>query len=508
MSDAGAEAAPSLVFGRYRLIERIGEGGMAIVYRAVADGPGGFSRSFVVKRVRPELSNDPQFTKMLVAEARLSALLHHEGIVQVFELGQVGSEYYLAMEFVDGVDLVVLISRCLKEQKALPVGLSCYVISQLAAALAYAHDLKDEQGRHLGIVHRDISPSNVMVMPTGAVKLLDFGIAKAADHARDERTRTGRLKGKVSYLSPEQSNAEAVDRRSDIFSLGVVFYECLTMQRLFKSDQDLLTLRMVRECNIAPVSQVNGAVDEEVEAIVMKMLARDRADRYQSCEEVVSDLIPVIHRLQVGAPQMRKFVAEMGPFERRGRPVSGSDTPVSDVDVMIDPPAVAVTRTPSSSLPGKAAGSRAWMGALAGIAFLIAASSAWLLTRKSNPDPGPAAPTQVVPLSAGAQGTSVPPVSPSRPAPAPAPPPVAPALPATTSVTVRSDPPGATISIGGVARGEAPLLLDLKLPVQIVVTREGYFPSQEVVGKGGEILVKLRKRVAKVKPATHRLGLD
>ncbi len=213
-----APTAQGRPFGRYRLIERIGAGGMAIVYRAIADGPEGFARSFVIKRLLPELSRDPNFARMIVSEARLSALLQHPNIVQVFELGQVGDESYIAMEYVDGIDLVMLIKACLKKQAPLPVAAACYIVSEVATALAYAHELCDDGGQSLGIVHRDVTPSNIMVTMTGGVKLLDFGIAKAASAVQEERTRTGSLKGKISYLSPEQAEGYKVDRRSDIFA--------------------------------------------------------------------------------------------------------------------------------------------------------------------------------------------------------------------------------------------------------------------------------------------------
>src|SRR5262245_61036384 len=178
--------------GRYRLVEPIGAGGMAVVHRAV--DPTG--RVVVIKRVLPSLSRNPTFAKMLVAEARLSSRLRHPGIVEVYELGRVNDEYFLAMEFVDGVDLVRLLNRCIQIARPLPIGLACHVIGQVADALAYAHDLTDDLGRPLGIVHRDVTPSNVMVATDGCVKLLDFGVAKAAEHVVDERTRTGMLKGK------------------------------------------------------------------------------------------------------------------------------------------------------------------------------------------------------------------------------------------------------------------------------------------------------------------------
>ncbi len=245
--------------GRYRLLEQIGAGGMAVVFRAVAEGSVG-KQVVVIKRVLPELARDPVFIKMLVAEARLSSRLSHPGIVRMHELGRVGDEYFLAMEHVDGADLVRVLNRSVAAKATLPIPVVCHIARQVALALAYAHDLKDAEGRPLEIVHRDVSPSNIMVTGDGGVKLLDFGVAKAAAHIRDERTRTGTIKGKINYLSPEQADGLAADRRSDVFALGIVLYECLTLKRLFRGDNDLATLRLVRRCEVPPPSQLRAGV--------------------------------------------------------------------------------------------------------------------------------------------------------------------------------------------------------------------------------------------------------
>src|SRR6266404_7003023 len=184
-------------FGRYRLVEQLGSGGMAVVYRAIVDGPEGFARQVVIKRIRPELSTNPKFVKMFLSEARLSALLHHPAIVQVHELGEVGGDYFLAMEYVEGRDLASALDRSKQLGRQLSPGLACFITLELARALAYAHELRDAHGP-LGLVHRDVNPSNVMLTAYGGVKLVDFGIAKAANSSGDERTRTGTLKGKVS----------------------------------------------------------------------------------------------------------------------------------------------------------------------------------------------------------------------------------------------------------------------------------------------------------------------
>ncbi len=256
---------------------------MALVYRATVDGPRGFARELCIKRIRPELADEARFMNLLVCEGRLSALLRHPVIVQVHELGEVEGEYYLAMELVEGADLVSVLNTCEQRGRPLPIGLACYVVQQLADALAYAHALTDEEGRALDIVHRDISPSNIMITPHGDVKLLDFGIAKAAEHFRDERTTTGVLVGKFGYFSPEQADGIKLDRRSDIFALGIVLWELLTHERLFRGESDLETLRNVRQANVPPPPTRVADVEPELDALVLHMLERDPARRCASC---------------------------------------------------------------------------------------------------------------------------------------------------------------------------------------------------------------------------------
>jgi eukaryotic-like serine/threonine-protein kinase len=278
-------------FGRYRLIERIGAGGMAVVYRAVAaNAP---QSVVVIKRVLPTLSRDPVFVKMLVAEARLSSRLNHPGIVRIHELGRVHEEYFLSMEHVDGVDMLRLLNRCVATRTPVPIGVACYVAQKVAAALSYAHDLKDAEGRPLEIVHRDVSPANIMVTFGGQVKLLDFGVAKAAEHVRDDRTRTGTLKGKINYLSPEQAEGLSIDGRSDLFALGIVLHECLTLKRLFRGPSDLVTLRLVRQCEVSPPSHLRPDVPPELDTIVLRMLARDRLQRFGKGDEIAAALAPL-----------------------------------------------------------------------------------------------------------------------------------------------------------------------------------------------------------------------
>src|SRR5881394_3408460 len=229
-------------FGRYSLLRPIGRGGMAEVWKAKIHGAQNFQRLVVVKRILPHLSSDPEFVRMFTVEAKLSARLNHPNIVQVFEFSEVNGEHYLAMEFVAGVNLGDVQKR-LKDVR-IPIGMAAHTVREVCLALAYAHALADEDGHRLRIIHRDVSPSNVMLGYDGSVKLLDFGVAKALSQS-EELTRTGALKGKVGYMSPEAIEGEAeLDGRTDIFAAGVVLYEMLTGRRLFRGHDDLKTIAL------------------------------------------------------------------------------------------------------------------------------------------------------------------------------------------------------------------------------------------------------------------------
>jgi tRNA A-37 threonylcarbamoyl transferase component Bud32 len=296
---------------KYRLGRVLGRGGMAIVYEAMLHEGGTVGQRCVVKRILPEVARDSSFVKMFLAEARLSVLLRHANIVRVFEFGAMQGQPFLAMEHIDGCDLVQIARRCATLKRLIPVEVACRVVAEVAAALDYAHGLHDGEGRPLEIVHRDVSPSNIMMTAAGDVKLLDFGIAKAASHMRDDLTRTGTLKGKISYMSPEQAEGDPVDRRSDIFSLGIVLHELLTMRRVFRGEDDLQTLRRIRDANPPPPSAMRPDITAELDAIVLRMLARDRQDRFQTCGDVAQALAPLVREGGGTADRQRVFVATL-----------------------------------------------------------------------------------------------------------------------------------------------------------------------------------------------------
>jgi serine/threonine protein kinase len=271
-------------FGRYELLKRLAGGGMGEVYLARQRGLDGFQKLLVIKTLLPHLCEDEEFITMFKDEARLTAQLIHPNVCQVFEFDKVENTYYIAMEYLRGEDLRRLFRACDQAAKPLRVPLICRIIADAAAGLDFAHSLRDHEGNPYGIVHRDISPQNILVTFEGGVKVIDFGVAKAAGRA--QHTRTGALKGKYSYMSPEQVMGKQVDHRTDIFALGVVLHELLTGKRLFKADSDVETLERVRQTKVLPPSALNPQVPQSLDGIVMHALTRDPDQRFQSAQEM------------------------------------------------------------------------------------------------------------------------------------------------------------------------------------------------------------------------------
>lgn len=276
-------------FGRHLLLERINVGGMAEVFRAKSFGVEGFERIVAVKRILPTLADDEEFITMFIDEARIAAHLTHQNIVQIFELNRAEKTFFISMEYVAGHDLRLILDHQKKQRRPMEVPKAAFIVSRVAEALEYAHRKRDPAGRDLKIIHRDVTPQNVIVSFEGEVKLCDFGIAKAA--TRVSRTQVGVLKGKFAYMSPEQVRGQPTDRRSDIFALGVIFYEMLTGERLFLGESDYATLDSVRQAVIPPPSKYNPNLSPGLEAVLLKMLARDPKDRYQWAAEVHEDLL-------------------------------------------------------------------------------------------------------------------------------------------------------------------------------------------------------------------------
>src|SRR5712692_4483372 len=271
-------AAMAVPFGRYQLLKKIGSGGMGQVFLARTAGTQGFEKLIVIKRLLPHLAEDEEFRDMFFDEARIAARLNHPNLIQIFDLGEEGGSYFLAMEYVAGEDLRRLERYASSQGRPVPLGLACRIVADAAAGLDYAHKARTSQGEPLGLVHRDVSPQNILVGFDGAVKLIDFGVVKALD--RLQHTATGILKGKYPYMSPEQASGEEVDHRSDVFSLGIIFWELLTGARLFKGASDMVSIRLVRECQVALPSAFNGSIPPELDALVLRALSRDPDGRY------------------------------------------------------------------------------------------------------------------------------------------------------------------------------------------------------------------------------------
>jgi hypothetical protein len=275
-------------FGKYLLLDRISVGGMAEVFKAKSYGVEGFEKVIAIKRILPTMGEDRDFIKMFIDEAKIAGQLAHANICQIFELGRIDGAHFIAMEYIWGKDLLQIQNRFRKRKQVMPVAMACHVIAKICEGLDYAHRKRDPMGRSLEIVHRDCSPQNVLCSYEGEVKLIDFGIAKAA--SRSSQTMAGVLKGKFGYMSPEQVRGLPLDRRSDIFALGTVLYESLTGERLFQGESDFSTLEKVRNVDILPPSHLNRNIPIEVEQIVMRALERDPDDRYQWCNELHADL--------------------------------------------------------------------------------------------------------------------------------------------------------------------------------------------------------------------------
>jgi tRNA A-37 threonylcarbamoyl transferase component Bud32 len=276
------EGLPQL--GDYSILEHLATGGMAEVYLARKVGVGRFEKLVVIKRIRPELTNDARTTGLFLDEARLVATLEHPNIAQVYEIDQVGDSYFIVMEYVQGADLRRLIQASRKRKTPIPLDDAIYVITHVCAALHYAHEKRDHAGRPLDIVHRDISPSNVLVSHDGAVKVCDFGIASGRD--RETETIQGVIKGKLSYLSPEQCRSEPLDRRSDVFAIGILLYELSTSTKLFEAASEFELLRTIVEAPIKPPSRLIAGYPEGLSDIVMKALAKRPENRYATAQEM------------------------------------------------------------------------------------------------------------------------------------------------------------------------------------------------------------------------------
>lgn len=279
---------PVIEFGEYSLEERIGLGGMAEVWKARRQGVEGFEKRVAIKKILPQPAENQDFVDMFIDEAKLAAQLNHKNITHIYDLGKVDDDYFIAMEYVEGQNLRHLLDAGRKRDKPLPAGLALYIASRIADALDYAHRSKDFNNTELGLVHRDVSPQNVLISYEGDIKLCDFGIAKAV--SKISTTQMGALKGKLQYMSPEQAWGRPIDPRSDIFSTGTLLFEMLTGERLFTGESELAVLEAVRECETPERVIQDPAIPSRVKGLLLKALAKETDERYETAGELLGGL--------------------------------------------------------------------------------------------------------------------------------------------------------------------------------------------------------------------------
>jgi serine/threonine-protein kinase len=313
---------------RYTITERLDHGGMAEVFRGVAESMEGFKKAVAIKRILPNLTKNQKFVSMFLDEARLSLFLQHANIVQVFDISRTpDNAYFLVMEYVDGCNLKALIERQKQKGKRIDVGHSVYLMTECCKALQYAHSLEHpETNEPLGIVHRDISPPNILLSKNGEIKLVDFGLAKA--NSQIESTDPGVVKGKFSYLSPEAASGLDVDHRADVFAVGIILWELFTGRRLFYGDTDYQTVELVRQARVPSIAALNAEIDSELEQVVRKSLARDPNDRYQNAADLGDALAQFLfsRRMKVTARDIAALVRDTQVEMMRKRSAEPKDS--------------------------------------------------------------------------------------------------------------------------------------------------------------------------------------
>jgi len=491
-------------FGRYQLLKKIASGGMGQVLLA-KKGQDDFEKLVVLKRILPHLVEDEEFFTMFRDEAKITMRLDHPNIARINEFGVEGGVHYIEMEYVAGEDMRRIEKRAAAVGKGIPIGVIIRIIADAAAGLDFAHKARDAKGAPLNLVHRDVSPQNVLVGFDGSVKLIDFGVAKAA--GRSQHTATGILKGKFPYMSPEQAQGEDLDCRSDVFALGIVLWEQLTGRRLFKGENDLATQRLVRACQVPAPSSVEPSVPTGLDPIALKALAKDPKDRFQDAAELRNALedFALQNAIPTSASNLFSFMQELYAeriakeadprfFEEdsgltdldvgglskpanvgAATTVDRNKLPTGDATKVLGPVTQAVGPPASSPLPKI-------LGAVAVIAML--GVGAWFALK---------APPVVKPLDVPVNpvtGTGV------------TPPVVQPLV-----VRIESDPSGASIELAGSRVGQTPFearVEKVKLPVAVRVSAEGYEPAEASLTEmtGASLSLSLKKKPAVVKTGT------
>jgi serine/threonine protein kinase len=298
--------------GRYEVVEKVGVGGMAEVYRAIARGPGRYQRDLIIKRILPHLADEPDFIRAFIDEGKILGMLNHPNIVGVYDFGEDQGRHYLALEFLDGPSLAAIMSRAKDAKMPIAPALMAYIGREVCHGLAAVHSMCDRAGRRMNVIHRDVTPSNVMTTKHGVVKLLDFGIAKMMDTA--PVTQHGQIKGKAGYFAPEQIKGGPIDGRVDLFALGIVLYEALTLEHLFYGEGGTMgAIYRVVEMEIPALASVRPDIPPALAEVVMKALARDPDQRYASAAEMARALDAVVREAGVGASDLAALVATFAP---------------------------------------------------------------------------------------------------------------------------------------------------------------------------------------------------
>jgi eukaryotic-like serine/threonine-protein kinase len=480
-SPVAVEEALPKQFGKYTLLRKLAAGGMAELFLALHRSVAGFEKLIVIKRILPSMNQDRGFIDMLLHEARIAATLGHPNIVQIFDVGQVEGRYFIAMEHIHGEDIRSIV-RAMKKKSVseFPLEHTIQIVLGMCAGLAYAHEKRDLDGVTLDIVHRDISPQNIVVTFTGDVKIVDFGIAKSGTQVGDD-TKDGQLKGKVPYMSPEQAAGEPIDWRSDIFATGVMLFELTTGKRLFKGTSEYETLKLICEREYPLPTQVRPGYPPGLERIVMKALAKKREDRYQSAREMQSDLESFVReeRIPVSPVSVTRWMQSL--FQEK---LAQQKEALQDIKQLAD--IISVQQTTSGmydgtvttgagmlSAPGAASSiqppaKRSASGIVAGVlslAALVAGGGFFYMSRVAAVAPPPA-----TELKAEAAITA-----------APVPEPAA----VKGWLDIKSNPAGCAIWINGDLRKETTPAKIENLPVgqelAVKLTREGLEAYREVV---------------------------
>ncbi len=283
-------------FGKYLLIDKIAAGGLAELFQSKVTGSQGFEKLIAIKTILPHLAQENELISCFIDEAKLAALLNHQNIVQIYDFGDFEGTYYIAMQYLFGKDLRRVLDKAKEKDISIDLGYCLYIISLICSGLDYAHNLKDLQGTELKLIHRDVTPQNIIITYDGDVKIVDFGIAKAA--ARSTLTQIGTIKGKVAHMSPEQASGQSIDHRSDIFSTGIILYELVTGEKPF-TGETMEVLAKVRDCKFKLAESIAPNLPEKVYSIIHRSLAKDPDKRYQSCREMQTDLEDCIHELTI-----------------------------------------------------------------------------------------------------------------------------------------------------------------------------------------------------------------